>query len=147
MPIPIPLLYNLIPIPIPILESASLLSHPAHRHRPRLAPHTHTPQSLGCQCSAAARGESKVVIESRKSYQYVNPRYVWTWQVFPVIESKVAIGSQFALRRTGPSVALLVSRYLSNTASFVFYGIACLTWLIEFAALFATFEESVCYNM
>ena len=38
-------------------------------------------------------------------------------------------------------VALLVSRYLSNTASFVFYGIACLIQLIVVAALLTTFEE------
>ena len=40
--------------------------------------------------------------------------------------------------------ALLVERSLSNTASFVFYGITCLKRLIESAALFATFEEEVC---
>ena len=39
-------------------------------------------------------------------------------------------------------VALLVWRYLSNTASFVFYGITCLIRLIEFVALFVTFEEN-----
>ena len=31
--------------------------------------------------------------------------------------------------------------YLSNAASFVFYGIACLVRLIEFAAFFVAFEE------
>ena len=41
-------------------------------------------------------------------------------------------------------VALLVQRYLSNTASFVFYGITCLIRLIELAALFNTFEENMC---
>ena len=41
-------------------------------------------------------------------------------------------------------VALPVQRYLSNAASCVFYGIACLTRLIEFAAVFATFEEHMC---
>ena len=40
--------------------------------------------------------------------------------------------------------ALLVQRYLSNMASFVFYGITCLIRLIEFATGFATFEESQC---
>ena len=38
-------------------------------------------------------------------------------------------------------VALLVWRYLSNAASFVFYGITGLIRLIEFAVWFATFEE------
>ena len=32
---------------------------------------------------------------------------------------------------------------LTNTASFIFYGITCLTLLIDFAALFATFEENL----
>ena len=41
-------------------------------------------------------------------------------------------------------VALLVERYLSNTASFVFHGITCLTQLIEFAALLTTFEKHQC---
>ena len=41
-------------------------------------------------------------------------------------------------------VALPVQRYLSNTASFVFYGITRLIRLIESAALFATFEENMC---
>ena len=41
-------------------------------------------------------------------------------------------------------VALPVRRYLSNAASFVFYGIACLMRLIEVTALFATFEENMC---
>ena len=36
--------------------------------------------------------------------------------------------------------ALLVQGYLSNAASFAFYGTTCLTRLIEFASLFATFE-------
>ena len=40
-------------------------------------------------------------------------------------------------------MALLVQRYLSNTASSVFYGIACLIRLAGFAALFATFEEDM----
>ena len=34
--------------------------------------------------------------------------------------------------------------YFTNTALFVFYGIACLIRLIEFAALFATSEEHMC---
>ena len=39
-------------------------------------------------------------------------------------------------------VALLVWRYLSNTASFPFYGITyCLLRLIQFAAWFVTFEH------
>ena len=38
---------------------------------------------------------------------------------------------------------LYVERYLSNAASFVFYVVACLTRLIQFAALFTTFEESL----
>ena len=37
----------------------------------------------------------------------------------------------------------LSKRYLSNTASLVFYGITCLIRLIEFAALFATIEENL----
>ena len=37
-------------------------------------------------------------------------------------------------------VALLVQRYLSNTASYAFYGIACLIRRIEFATFFAAFE-------
>ena len=41
-------------------------------------------------------------------------------------------------------VALLVLRYLSNTASVVVYGITCLIRLIEFAAWFTTFEEHTC---
>ena len=36
---------------------------------------------------------------------------------------------------------LLVERYLSNTASFVFRGITSPTRLIELYASFATFEE------
>ena len=39
-------------------------------------------------------------------------------------------------------LALLVQRYLSNTASFVFYGIACLLRLLGSATLFTTFEEN-----
>ena len=35
---------------------------------------------------------------------------------------------------------------MSNTASFVIYGTACLIRLVELAAFFATFEESVCYT-
>ena len=31
-------------------------------------------------------------------------------------------------------------------ASFVFYGIACLTWLMHFATLFTTFEEHMYYT-
>ena len=38
------------------------------------------------------------------------------------------------------------SCYLSNTASFAFYGITCLTRLIELAAWFATLEESARYT-
>ena len=41
-------------------------------------------------------------------------------------------------------VAPLVYRYLSNTASFVFFGITCLITLIEVAALLTTFEEEMC---
>ena len=33
---------------------------------------------------------------------------------------------------------------MSNRVSFVFYGNACLIRLIEFAALFAAFEENMC---
>ena len=40
-------------------------------------------------------------------------------------------------------VALLALRYLSNTASFVFYGNTCLIQLIEFAAVFVTLEEDM----
>ena len=42
------------------------------------------------------------------------------------------------------TMALHVQRYLSNAASFVFYGVACLIRLIEFATFFATFEERLC---
>ena len=45
-----------------------------------------------------------------------------------------------------PWVALLVQRYLSNTASLVFNGITCLIRLIQFATSITTFEESVCYT-
>ena len=38
-------------------------------------------------------------------------------------------------------VALLVQRYLSNTASFGLYGTTCLSRLTEFAALFTVVEE------
>ena len=41
-------------------------------------------------------------------------------------------------------VAILVSRYLYNTAPCGFYCITCLTQLIEFAALLTTFEEHRC---
>ena len=41
-------------------------------------------------------------------------------------------------------VALLVWSYLSDTAWFVFYGIACLMRLIEIATAIVTFEEHVC---
>ena len=41
-------------------------------------------------------------------------------------------------------VALLVQSYPSTTASCVLYGVTRLIRLIEFATLFATFEESVC---
>ena len=44
----------------------------------------------------------------------------------------------------GSRVALLVCCYLSNTASFVFYVITRLIQLIEFAAVFAAFEENLC---
>ena len=33
---------------------------------------------------------------------------------------------------------------MSNTASFVFYGVACLIRRVDFAALFTTFEEHAC---
>ena len=35
------------------------------------------------------------------------------------------------------------NNYLSSTAPFVFYGVTCLIRLIEFATLFATFEEDM----
>ena len=43
-------------------------------------------------------------------------------------------------------VALCVERYLSNAASFILYGIICLTRLVESATLFTTFEEHMCYT-
>ena len=43
-----------------------------------------------------------------------------------------------------PCATLLVQRYFSNTASSVFYGIACQIRLIEFAASFTTFEDNLC---
>ena len=47
-------------------------------------------------------------------------------------------------RGTSVTKSLLVQRYLSDAASFVFYGITCLMRLIEFAASFVTFEENMC---
>ena len=41
-------------------------------------------------------------------------------------------------------VALLVKHYLSNTSSFVFYGITYPIRLIGVAALFTTVEEHMC---
>ena len=46
--------------------------------------------------------------------------------------------------RLGGTTCLKLLEYLSNTASFVVYGITCLTRLIEFAELFTTFEEHMC---
>ena len=43
-------------------------------------------------------------------------------------------------------VSLLFERYLSNTTSCVCYGITCLIRLIQFAALFTTLEERVCWT-
>ena len=46
-------------------------------------------------------------------------------------------------RQLGGTTCITVQRYVSNAASFVFYGTTCLMRLVESAALFAAFEEGV----
>ena len=75
---------------------------------------------------------------------------LWVMMI-PILWS-ILLGPALHLVTEGPGgaaviwVALPVQHYLSNVASFVIYGITCpIIRLIEFAALFATIEESVCY--
>ena len=59
------------------------------------------------------------------------------------LEGALAACGPAAASALGVSMAAsawVVQRHLSNTVSFVFYGMACLIRLIEFDALFATFD-------
>ena len=64
-----------------------------------------------------------------------------SWFPFP---EPVMHGTRVPVKYEYIWAALLVYSYLSNTTSSVFYSITCLIRLMEFAALFATFEETMC---